>query len=61
MAFGLPPPIRMSLSIINTTRIKKGNAKQSLLCHGDDPDAIKALCRPQIHKMLYDIIVNHFK
>lgn len=38
--------------------MRKGNAKQRRLCHGEA--AVKAFCKPKIQKIQYDIIVNHF-
>lgn len=35
IALGLPPPYFENLRIVNNTRIRKGNAKHSRLCHGD--------------------------
>lgn len=59
IAVGFPPPNLDILNIVSRHRIKKGKAKQSLRCQGDPAD--KALCRPQRHKIQYEIIVIHFR
>lgn len=59
IALGFPPPYRDILSTVKRTRIINGRAKHKRLCHGDA--AVKAFCKPQRHKIQYEMIVNHFK
>ena len=58
IAVGFPPAYFDNLNIVNIARMRKGNAKQRRLCHGEA--AVKAFCKPKIQKIQYDIIVNHF-
>lgn len=59
IAVGLPPPNLDILNIVNSTRIKKGRAKHNLRCQGEP--AVNAFCRHRIHRILYEMIVNHFR